>query len=463
MELRLAEKAGKMIITFTPVEGYSNTVRMFQDGAEVVRESVAFLLPKDGGPPDVARALGLTDEELQQRQAWLEGRLPKGYTPSVWSREERCERWLEQKAVDPEAAGPVERELDWSGAQPAVPKGRAFEKVPRVMKCVSAEGSRAVVFFHTADNPYGNPCSVWRTIAGRPGTFIRERFYGVANKVISGKFPLFDRNVHVVTARDVPSGGTWYHICDPASGRNFFNLWITTTPEGAWVAEEWPNVFDYVQGEGVMGPWAVPSGKNYDGDRGPGQRSLGWGLLQYKLLFARVEGWPAVREWDEALLAGKADWDLVKAWRSWNQAPTGTTERQLIVVRERFLDSRFSGVKHMDLDHVRTLIDEFDEVGMTFLPTEGGDARSPIVEGTALINAALFYDREKPVSFFNHPRLHVSERCQNLIFALENWTGEDGQSGACKDPVDTLRYYFLKGCPYVEAGGAGGIDGGGVY
>lgn len=63
LQLRIAERGGKMVIGFTPVDGYTETVREFQDGATVQMESIAYLCPTDGGPPDVARALGLTAAE----------------------------------------------------------------------------------------------------------------------------------------------------------------------------------------------------------------------------------------------------------------------------------------------------------------------------------------------------------------------------------------------------------------
>jgi len=72
-EFRIAERNGKIIITFTPIKGYSATVKLFQDGARVCAESIGYLLPKDGGPPDVARALGLTEEQLAELYAAEQG------------------------------------------------------------------------------------------------------------------------------------------------------------------------------------------------------------------------------------------------------------------------------------------------------------------------------------------------------------------------------------------------------
>ncbi len=192
MELRIAERNGVMPITFTPVQGYNETVKLFLDGAETVRESVAFLSPKDGGPADPARALGLTEEEYAEvqtaAQADRDGKTRAALCPQ--SRPENCDAWLEGNS-----------------GQPAVPTSREFERVPRVMKCADEEQKRAVVFFHSADNPYGNPKNVYATIASKTREFIQERFYGVAYKTIAAKFTKFNRKIHVIPANPVPKGG----------------------------------------------------------------------------------------------------------------------------------------------------------------------------------------------------------------------------------------------------------------
>jgi len=213
MDLRIAEKGGWMIITFTPVDGYTETVRLFQDGAEVVKESTAFLLPKDGGPADEARALGLTEAELEEvKRADAEKRA--SIVPQ--SRPENCNRWIEgggegaaatlQKGGGGAAATSGMDINPVNSGQMAIPAGREFETVPRVLKCVSqnAEQQRACVFFHTSDNPYGNPKSVWSTIAGKSADFKRERFYGIATKNFSARFPKFNVKVHVVRPDQIP-------------------------------------------------------------------------------------------------------------------------------------------------------------------------------------------------------------------------------------------------------------------
>ena len=129
----------------------------------------------------------------------------------------------------------------------------------------------------------------------------------------------------------------------------------------------------------------------------------------------------------------------------------------------RFLDARFGNVKSFETaeyDADRTA----GEIGL-ILPDVPG-SREVSTRGRDMINDALFYDDQKPVDFFNRPRLYVSEACQNLIFAMQTWTGDDGQKGATKDPIDCLRFLFLANCDYQGEKGDGvgkGSMGGGVY
>jgi hypothetical protein len=73
---------------------------------------------------------------------------------------------------------------------------------------------------------------------------------------------------------------------------------------------------------------------------------------------------------------------------------------------------------------------------MYFTPAAG----IKIEEGITIINDALSYDQNQPVSPLNQPKLFVSEDCENLIYSLREWTGADGEKGAAKDPIDCLRY-----------------------
>lgn len=444
LELRVSTRGGAIILTFTPVDGYTETVAMMYDGAQAVLESIGFLLPKDKGEPDIARALGLSEEELAGITAELasadrERRAPRLTAPR--SRPEDCMAWMHEDCGGELGIG-----------QPAVPAGRKFEKVPRVLKCMHPEGNRAIVHFHTADNPFGNPLEVWKLIRGKSTAFIKERFYGVANKTISGKFPKFGK-IHIVPRERVPKNGTRRHLVDPAGGRNFFMLWIIADANGDhYVQREWPGNYE-IPGIGVLGPWALPGGgiingrRRWDGKIGPAQNSLGWGYIAYKCEIARLEGWADAKKPKPASMT-ESEWK--ESWRAENGAEE--------VIAERFMDSRPASSQLMENDRPVTLLTQFGKLGLVFQPTPGDE----IEEGVQDINDALDYDPEQPVTEINRPRLFISEDCVNLIFAIQKWTNADGPKGATKDPIDLLRYYFREGCIYISPE-AFQIEGGGHY
>lgn len=443
LELRIATRGGCIIVTFTPVEGYTETVAMMCDGAETVMESVGYLLPKDEGEPDLARALGLDEKQLahlvdEMEAARRERRPARLHTPM--SMPEDCLAWVDEARGACAGAG-----------QPPVPADRRFEMVPRVLKCADPEESRAVVYFHSADNPFGNPLEVWKLIRTRSTAYQKERFYGIANKTVTAKFPLFSE-VHIVKPSAVPGQRTNYMLMDPAGGRKFFMLWIAATPEGDFVYREWPGNYE-IPGIGIPGAWAVPGGgiingrRRFDGKPGPGIQDPGWGLLQYKLEIARLEGWAD-------LLKGKPEGKSLKEWQLGLSTEGGADEW----IAERFIDSRPASNPKQENDRATTVLTQFDEMGLAFRPTPGDD----IEEGVIDINDALYWDEEQPLSDINRPRLRICANCTNTIFAMRKYTGADGQKGAVKDPIDLLRYYYRARCEHIEASGYE-TEGGGSY
>jgi len=404
LTLRITTRAplAKMLITFTPVKGYSATCKMFQDGAEAVRESIAYLCPKDEGSPLDDLAL-----ELEDCMAWVEGR----------------------------------------SGQPPIPEGRKFETVPRVLKCAEGGGNRAVVFFHSSDNPYGNPSAVSEMIKGKPRWFVRERFYGVANKTMAGRFPRFDPKVHCLSEEDIPKEGFNVLVCDPSSGRNFYMVWFRVVGESIYAYREWPGSYEIPE-IGVPGPWALPDGKKPDGRPGPAQDTFGFGLWKIKREIARLEGW---KDWEEyKRKPGQREGDAVSGWTE----EAGSRE----VVSERFMDSRAASSPRVENDRPVTLITEFEDIGLYFKCAPG----EAIADGVAKINDALDFNEEEEIGFLNSPRFFVNKNCRNLIFSLQNWTGQDGNKGACKDPVDVARYFFLSDCEDMGTGNWES-EGGGYY
>lgn len=424
---RVARANGVFFITFAPIHGHTAVVQEFLDGAEKVREITAFLNPEDGGERDVARYLGLSDAELAALRGYFE-RKEKPPIPAVpWSRPEDCAKWLTGEP-----------------SQPAVPPGRRFKKVPRVLKPADPEESRAVVLLNGSDNPFGKPLSVFTLNASVSEELGNRYFYGFTKASRARMFPKFDRRVHTIDDAAIPSHGTNYLWADPAQ-RNFFMGWLRFTPRRIFLYREWPGDYD-IPGVGVPGPWALPHGKLGDGQRGPAQDAFGFGLADYKAELARLEGWKDYKEQPDNVQ--KIDW--VKPMFAEN----GSRE----VVLRRFLDSRYASTPHQENDRPVTMLENFAELGLFFETTPGDD----INEGVQGINDWLNYDQTRPIDALNCPRLLVAKSCKNTIFALETWKNAERGKGATKDPIDILRYASLQGVDYVPAD-AYATTGGGSY
>lgn len=431
---RVSRSGGVFFITFAPIHGYSETVQEFWDGAETVRESIAFLNPDDGGPRDVARYLNLSDAELLELRAWLDRKEKLPFPNVPWSRPEDCSKWLTGEP-----------------SQPAIPAGRKFKKVARVLKPVDPENRSAVVCFHGSDNPYGKPLSVYAINASVSEEMGNRYFYGVSKKGMTRKFPKFDRKVHVIPDSAVPEFGTNYNLVDPTDGgRNFFMNWIRVTPKAAFVYREWPGSYEIPE-IGIPGPWAIPSGKLGDGAKGPGQEGFGFGTIDYKEELARLERWLDAEAKNNPLEKPESKRERVKKWF----AEHGAKE----VVARRFMDSRFASTPHMENDRPVTLLENFAEIGLHFELTPGDD----ISEGVMMINDALAFDPTRPVDALNCPRLFIAESCKNTIYALETWRNKEGLRGATKDPIDLLRYFMLLGLMQHLSADDYKSEGGGHY
>lgn len=371
---RVASKAGLVINTFTPIDGYTPLIADYREGARCVLSSDAWLLPLDaGGEVRKDRALEIED---------------------VLARAER---------------GPV----------PRTAEALKYRPVPRVEVC--REPHRAVLFFHTSDNPFGKPEEIVKLY---PRDLLM-RFHGVAEKSYAARFA-FDETAHVVKPARIPPGGTNIMIADPASGRNCVMLWVRFSREKIFVYRESPTLNRHVRGEGVLGPWAEFDGKKADGKRGPGQKSLGWGLRRYKEEIAELEGWKDYKP-DECGSSKTDDW----------RETNGARE----VVMGRYMDSRFASSPKLENDRPVTTLSQFEDIGLWFATTSGADIEDGLIE----IESALYFDTKRPLDVTNEPRLYISEECPNLIHAMKTWTGADGQSGATKDFIDVLRYALMTG------------------
>ena len=324
LRYRVVTRAGILLLTFTPIEGYTPMVREFLDGARTIK-------------------------------------------------------WAEAELLG--------------------------EKVPRIQRCVRKGGS--IVYFHSQDNPFGGYATMKKTLEGAPRSEIKTRAYGIPTKAIMARFPRFREAVHVIEPDKIPKEGSRYMFADPASARNWFMLWVLVDARGRhFVYREWPCEGRYIPGIGDPGPWAEADGRKADGRAGMAQTSYGFGLERYVLEIERLE-----------------------------REESGGAEAEEVLCR--WMDSRFGNTPNLKNDAATTVIEECGLLGLYFAPAP----LDPIDEGISLINSLLDFDAGNG----KEAKLYISAECKAVIFGLKVWTGKDDKLGACKDPIDCLRYMALAG------------------
>ena len=395
LEFRNARKGRVTNISYTQKTGFSEGKFIFPNASECVFRNYSQKVEViEGGDCDLIWCDELVPlnwvETLRYRLITRTGILLITFTPiQGWS--SVVKEYLDGA-----------RTLEWAPA-PLLQKGalgRGGNLVPRIQQ-PQRENAR-IVYFHTSDNPFSGYETLKQTLAGAPKNEILCRAYGVPTRATVQRFPKFRDHVHLLPLARIPEKGTRYLIVDPASGRNWFMIWVLVDALGVhYVYREWPSPGQYIPGIGDPGVWSEADGRLADGRQGPAQTGFGWGLRRYLEEIGRLEA----------------------------------VESETIA--ERWMDSRFGNTATQKADASTTIIEECAELGMTFMPAPS----DPLEEGISLINSMLDYDLtgdEEEVS--SGPHLFISEACPNCIFALKIWSGKDGSHGATKDVIDCLRY-----------------------
>lgn len=341
LRYRLVTRSGKLMVTFTPITGYTPVVKEYVSNSKIVETKPSPLLA------DMINV----------------GGCPRGHMP---------------------------------------------------FKAKSNVRSAGVMWFHSELNPYNPFEQLKKTLLGKKSYEIKIRAYGWADNVSGNQFPRFSPELNIVSDDKIPAEGTNYMVCDPAGARNWFMLWLRVTKSGEkYIYREFP---DESEGE-----WAVPSA-DPDGKAGTAQRNnAGRSLHEYKELILTLENGEEICE--------------------------------------RYIDPRAGATKAVTDDGGVSLVDMLDdgEIPMHFTPAAG----IKIEQGVAMINDGFSYDMSQDLSEKNKPKLYISESCQNLIYAVKEWTGQDGEKGATKDPIDCLRYLMVMDPEYQGREAMRGWGGGG--
>jgi len=286
-----------------------------------------------------------------------------------------------------------------------------------------------ILYFFSSMNPYGGYEDLVRILQSMDAVDVERRAYGYARNNVRQLLRHFSA-AHVIAPDRVPTSGvSRYHLADPAGARNMFMIWVAVDSAGRhFIYREWPDVPRF-------GEWAVASEseRRWDGEPGPAQESLGYGVIDYKRIILEDEGNrfdPQSEEWD---FCGEP-------------------------IEERYIDPRSGKAAAMaENDGGSSLIDRMQDeqegrkgtvVGPELIFHAASGVRED--EGIQAINDLLAYDKTQPVTaLINEPRLFISSACQNVIWAMQNYTGHDGEKAACKDPIDLVRYMALQDLEYL--------------
>ena len=277
------------------------------------------------------------------------------------------------------------------------------EKVPILQQPV--RGNARVCYFHTSQNPYGGWNAMKGQLQGARRDEILCRAYGVPTKPSNTVFQNLDDRI-VMKHENIPvikdpkkHPANWVLSIDPAGNKSWFMILVAVAANGIhYVVDEWPDP--------SFGPWADLE----RGERGrPGDAAApnGYGIQDY----AKV-----IKE-----MVGDRDCEII-------------------------IDPRLGAATYQKSEGTSNIIADLHDEGVHCYPAEG----LPIDDGLQAINNLLSYDKSKPTSFDNHPKLYFSDKCGNTIFCCMNYKVEDGPKGVCKDPVDCLRMVAIGNYEFYE-------------
>lgn len=286
------------------------------------------------------------------------------------------------------------------------------KELPIMQESLSRPGT-VIYYFWTEDNAFIDTRDFLDKIKGRPRDEILARAYGIPTKSVTSVFPGFNKEVNVIPHEKlpwlqpqkkdkrgdpIPYKVTRYMAIDPAGSKSWFMLWVAIDAMGTWwVYDEWPDNDD----------WALP-GNTAEGKPGPAQRGQKKGILDY------IEIMKDKERGDE--------------------------------IAERFIDPR-AGASEKQIDEGATnIIMDLARHDITVIPAAGIDIES----GLQLINNLLAWDETKPKDSLNSPKIYFSDRCQNMIQAMSEYSLEGGRGCAWKDPADCLRYLAISDLQHID-------------
>jgi hypothetical protein len=265
-----------------------------------------------------------------------------------------------------------------------------------------------IYYFWTQDSPFIDGDELIRTYSQQPLEVKLARLYGIPSKAVEGRFPKFNRETNVVPHEKIPfiqddtRAVTRYMVVDPGGSKPWVCIWAGVMRDGSiYVYREFP--------DSTMGQWALPHvngvGKSV-GKPGPAQRPLGYGYADYKNLFDDMEQ-------DEEIF-------------------------------ERIVDPRMGAATVREKEGESNIITTMANLGFVMRPAPGVE----IETGIAKINDALSWNDTEPMTDENKPKLYISDRCENTITSMMEYTGQS-RSEHFKDQIDCIRYLMVSGADHI--------------
>ncbi len=296
-----------------------------------------------------------------------------------------------------------------TGAKTVEKRFSDFVNMNLPVKQISKNFNRMNIYYlWTKDNPFIDSKKLESQFSGQPLEVKLARLHGIPTKTIFNRLPRFNRHVNVINHDELPFVKdpdypvTRYNVCDPAGSKPWFFIWAAVDKNGfIYIYDEFP---DLSMGEWGL-TWSNAAGKPI-GKGGPGQRPLGWGYQEYV--------------------------DLIKEKEDGKE------------IFERIIDPRY-GVAARQADSGQTsIVQEMGDRGIYFTPAVVDDEEP----GIAKINNYLSWDSNKNLTELNRPKLYVSDRCENVIQSMIEYSGVSREE-VWKDAVDCVRYLCIGDPVYI--------------
>lgn len=229
LKYRVGKRGGKMLFTFTAIEGYDAVCKSALDGARHEKTLPATF--------DWGLGSGVRFSEMPNSECRM-----------------------------PNVGGLVIPELK---PDEVLVEGCPPGQMPYILQPL--DKNKGVICFWTQWNPFlPNLEKLFQKARGRSKSEVKCRLFGWTEKMAGSYFPGFNPQVHVVPDALVPAEGTDYMADDPGEAKSHFLLWLRVDRMGRkWVFDESP------RGEGE-GEWVTPDGGKGDGQRLFAHRGVLW-------------------------------------------------------------------------------------------------------------------------------------------------------------------------------------------